>query len=102
MAAEGGRLRRQLTRSHLLATGVTLAGMMVAASVIVTVAVSVRQPSAAGPLADARSVAEAAGGLVPQSDPVAADNVLEALASGRLRLPVAGWAGRAPWSSDAT
>jgi signal transduction histidine kinase len=93
------RLRWQLTLSHLIATAVTLVCMIAAALLIVMLGITLHSNPRGAPAADARSVAEAVGGLV-SDDPAALSGVLRALANGDVGV-VAG-SGGPPWASEWT
>jgi signal transduction histidine kinase len=86
----GGRLRWQLTLSHLAAIACTLVSM-IAAVVLIASHLIANQPDTAPPepVQDARNAAGAIAGLVAAgADPTEINAVLRALASGELRATV--------------
>jgi signal transduction histidine kinase len=78
------RLRWQLTFSHLIAIAVTLVCMIAAALLIVMLGITLHSNPRGAPAADARSVAGAVGGFLPDGDPAALNGVLHALANGNV------------------
>ena len=81
-----GRLRWQLTLSHLIAIAFTLVSMIAAVVVIGSSWWSAQNTPGRAPAQDARLVAQAAGGLVKGGDEAALNVVLRALAQGNLRM----------------
>jgi len=86
-----GRLRWQLTLSHLVATAFTLVSLIAAAVLFATFVVGLRDSPRREPAQDAQTVARAIGGLAAQGDAAVLNSVLGALVDGRLRLSAAGW-----------
>src|SRR3954470_6560532 len=86
-----GRLRWQLTLSHLVATAFTLVSLIVAAVLFATFVVGLRDSPRREPAQDAQTVARAIEGLAAHGDAVVLNSVLGALVDGRLRLSAAGW-----------
>src|ERR687886_2661594 len=85
-----GRLRWQLTLSHLVATAFTLVCLIAAAALFATFIVVLRDSPRREPAQNAQAVARAIEGLAAQGDPALLNGVLAALVDGRLRLS-AGW-----------
>src|SRR5437763_16265976 len=98
-----GRLRWQLTLSHLVATAFTLVCLIAAAVLFATFMVGLHDSPRREPDQDAQTVARAVEGLAARGDAAVLNSVLGALVDGRLRLPAAGWpcgpepARRADW-----
>src|SRR5687768_9223695 len=85
-----GRLRWQLTLSHLVATAFTLVCMVGAAGLFATFVVGLRDSPRREPAQDAQAVARAIEGLAAGGDTALLNAVLGALVDGRLRLTAAG------------
>jgi signal transduction histidine kinase len=81
-----GRLRWQLTLSHLIAIAFTLVSMIVAVVVIGSGWWSAQNAPSREPAQDARLVADATGGLLKGTDASTFSTLLRALAQGDLRL----------------
>ena len=81
-----GRLRWQLTLSHLIAIAFTLVSMIAAVVVIGSTWWSTQNAPAREPAQDARLVAQAVGGLVNQGEPAALSLILRGLVQGDVRL----------------
>src|SRR5215213_8491547 len=98
-----GRLRWQLTLSHLMATAFTLVCLIAAAVLFATFMAGLHDSPRREPAQDARTVARAIEGLAARGDAALLNDVLGALVDGRLRLSAAGWpygpeaARRADW-----
>jgi signal transduction histidine kinase len=86
-----GRLRWQLTLSHLVATAFTLLCMIAAAVFFATLMAGLRDNPRREPAQDAQAVARAVEGLAAQGNPALLNAVLAALVDGRLRLSGGGW-----------
>src|SRR3954451_3342693 len=86
-----GRLRWQLTLSHLVATAVTLVCLIGAAVIFGTFVAGLRDSPRREPAQDAQAVARAVEGLAAQGDAALLNGVLAALVDGRLRLAGGGW-----------
>jgi signal transduction histidine kinase len=98
-----GRLRWQLTLSHLVATAFTLVCLIAAAVLFATFVAGLRDSPRREPAQDAQTVARAVEGLANGGDAALLNAVLGALVDGRLRLATGGWpygpeaARRADW-----
>jgi len=86
-----GRLRWQLTLSHLVATAFTLVCLIAAAGFFATLLARSHDSPAREPAQDAQTVARAIAGLAADGDAALLNDLLAALVDGRLRLPAAGW-----------
>jgi signal transduction histidine kinase len=86
LASALGRLRWQLTLSHLIAIAFTLFSMIAAVVVIGSNWWSAQNMPGRAPAQDARLVALAAGGLVEGDDEATLNGVLRAFAQGSLRM----------------
>src|SRR5918911_2337993 len=86
-----GRLRWQLTLSHLVATAFTLVCLIAAAALFATFMIGLHDSPRREPAQDAQTVARAIEGLAAQGDTATLNTVLGALVDGRLRLSAAGW-----------
>ncbi len=97
-----GRLRWQLTLSHLVATAFTLVCLIGAAVLFATLMAGLHDSPRREPAQDAQAMARAIEGLAADGDTALLNSVLAALVDGRLRL-AAGWpygpeaARRADW-----
>ena len=80
-----GRLRWQLTLSHLVATAFTLVCLIAAAGFFATFLARSHDSPAREPAQDAQTLARAIAGLAAGSDAALLDDVLAALVDGRLR-----------------
>src|SRR6266540_6332662 len=85
-----GRLRWQLTLSHLVATAFTLVCLIAAAVLFGTFMSGLRDSPRRAPAQDAQVVARAIEGLAAGGDVSTLNAVLGALVDGRLRLSPAG------------
>jgi signal transduction histidine kinase len=85
-----GRLRWQLTLSHLVATAFTLVCLVVAAVFFASFVVGLHGSPRREPAQQAQTVARAVEGLAAGGDAALLNAVLGALVDGRLRL-TAGW-----------
>src|SRR5581483_8064838 len=86
-----GRLRWQLTLSHLVATAFTLVCLIAAAVLFATFVAGLHDDPRREPAQDAQAVAHAIEGLAAHGDAALLDSVLAALVDGRLRLTGASW-----------
>jgi signal transduction histidine kinase len=85
-----GRLRWQLTLSHLVATGFTLVALIAAAVLLGSFVIGIRDSPRREPAQQAQAVANAIEGLAASTDPAIMNGVLAAVVDGRLRL-ASGW-----------
>lgn len=95
-----GRLRWQLTFSHLLATAVTLLFMIAVLSFIISYAIASSSRSEDEPARDARLIAQSVSGLVRQGNLADLNTVLRLMADGTLQAPAGDGhfgAGGPPW-----
>jgi signal transduction histidine kinase len=86
-----GRLRWQLTLSHLVATAFTLVCLIVAAALFATFMAGLHDSPRREPAQEAQVVARAVEGLAAHGDQALLNSVLGALVDGRLRLSAGGW-----------
>jgi signal transduction histidine kinase len=86
-----GRLRWQLTLSHLVATAFTLVCLIATAALFATLIAGWRDSPRREPAQDAQTVARAIEGLAAQGDAALLNSVLAALVDARLRLSAGGW-----------
>src|SRR5436305_1680693 len=96
-----GRLRWQLTLSHLEAMAFTLVCLIGAAVFFGTFVAGLRDSPRREPAQDAQAVARAVEGLAAQGDTALLNSVLAALVDGRLRLAGAGWPSGPPGARNA-